>query len=118
MTNEIQYTIEWTIKPDQLDAFKELAKKVISMVQDNEPDMKGYQWYFNSDESKCYTSEWVADSEAILAHIGNVGEELPKLLAHCDITRFEVFGNINQQAREALEGLGAVTFGYFDGFTR
>ena len=31
MTNEIQYTLEWTIKPGGLDAFKELVNKVTIM---------------------------------------------------------------------------------------
>ena len=118
MTNEIQYTVEWTIKPGGLDAFKELAIKAIKLVQDNEPEMKGYQWYFNDDESKCYTAEWQSNSESVLAHLQNVGDVLPKLLAYSDITRFEVFGNPNPQVLEAVKGLGAKVFGYFNGFTR
>jgi len=118
MTNEIQYTLEWTIKAGELEAFKELAKTVIKMVQENEPDMKGYQWYFNEDQTKCYTAEWQTSSESLLAHLQNVGDVLPKFFAHSEITRFEVFGNPNPQALEAVQGLGAVVFGYHDGFTR
>ena len=118
MTNEIQYLIEWTIKPGGLDSFKETAEKITDLVNTNEPGMKGYQWYFNGDESKCYTSEWHTDSDSLMAHLQNVGDELPKLLNHCDITRFEVLGNPSTQAAEALSGLGAVFFSYFAGFTR
>ncbi len=117
MTNQIQYAVEWTIKPGGLAAFKALAQKIIPTVK-SESGMLGYQWYFNADETKCYTVEWLADSDAIMAHLGNVGEELPKLFAHSDITRFEVFGNPSAQAKEALAGLGAVFNGYFDGFTK
>lgn len=118
MTDQIQYTVEWTIKPGGLAGFKELAqKKVIPMVK-SESGMLGYQWYFNEDESKCYTIEWLANSDAIMAHLGNVGEDLPKFFAFSDITRFEVFGNPNAQTKEALKGLGAVFNGYFDGFTK
>jgi quinol monooxygenase YgiN len=118
MTEEIQYTVEWTIKPGGLESFKELANKAIDLVHDNEPGMKGYQWYFNDDESKCYTAEWQSSSESLLAHLQNVGDVLPELLAFSDITRFEVFGNPNQQALEAVKGLGANVFGYYNGFTR
>ena len=107
MTNEFQYTIEWTIKPGKLDAFKELANTAISLVEEKEPEMKGYQWYFNDDESKCYTAEWQSSSESFLAHLQNVSEVLPALLECSDITRFEV-----------LSSLGAQVFGYFNGFTR
>ena len=106
MTNEIQYTLEWTIKPGKLDEFKEIGNKAIKIVQDNEPDMKGYQWYFNDDESKCYTAEWQLSSESLLAHLQNVSEVLPALLGCSDITRFEVFGNPNPQALAAVKRLG------------
>jgi len=118
MTNEIQYTVEWTIKPGGLKIFKDIANKAIKLVQDSEPGMKGYQWYFNNDESKCYTAEWQLSSESLLTHLQNVGSILPELLEHSDITRFEVFGNLNSKASEAVKGLGAKVFGYFNGFTR
>ena len=118
MTNEIQYTLEWTIKPKGLKDFKELANKAVNLVRDNDPGMKGYQWYFNEDETKCYTAEWQSSSESLLAHLQTVGDILPKLLAYSDITRFEVFGNPNPQALEAVNGLGAKVFRYFNGFTR
>jgi len=118
MTNEIQYVLEWAIKPGGLEAFKELANNAIKLVQDNEPDIKGYQWYFNDDESKCFTAEWHLSSESMLTHLQNVGDILPKLLAHSDILRFEVYGNPNAQALAAVKGLGAEVFGYFNGFTR
>ena len=118
MNNEIQYTVEWTIKPGGLDAFKDLAKQATKLVQENEPEMMGYQWYFNDDETKCYTAEWQTSSESLMAHLQNVGDILPKLLAHSDITRFEVFGNPNAEAMAAVKGIGAEVFGYFDGFIR
>ena len=83
------------------------------MVQDNEPDMKGYQWYFNEDQSKCYTAEWHQSSETLLAHLQNVGDVLPKFFQYSEITRFEVFGNPNAEALAAVEGLGAKTYSFF-----
>jgi len=74
--------------------------------------------YFIEDETTCYTAEWHTSSESMLAHLQNVGDILPKLLAHSDIARFEVFGNPSAQASEAVKGLGAQIYGYFGGFTR
>ena len=118
MSNEIQYILAWTIKPGGLQSFKELANEAVNLVRDNEPEMKGYQWYFNDDETTCYTAEWHTSSESMLAHLQNVGDILPKLLAHSDISRFDVFGNPSALASEAVKGLGAQVFGFFDGFTR
>jgi len=118
MTNEIQYTIEWTIKNGGLDTFKGIANKVTGIVKDNEPGMKGYQWYFNDDETKCYTAEWLSSSESLLAHLQNVGEIIPELLKYSDMTRFEVFGNPSQEVLEVGKDFGAKVFKYYTGFTR
>ena len=118
MSQKLQYTVEWGIKPGGLDTFKSLANQAIDLVQANEPGMIGYQWYFNDDESKCYTVEWFNGSEAFMAHLQNVGGILPKILEVSDITRFEVFGNPSEEARTALAGLGASIVGYYGGFTR
>ncbi|MFY0651802.1 MAG: hypothetical protein JXQ96_07195 [Cyclobacteriaceae bacterium] len=118
MSNEIQYLIEWTIKPGGLDTFKAMAANFSSAVEENEPGMKGYQWYFNADETVAYTSEWHTDSDSLMTHLANVGDALPGLLEHCDISRFEVFGDTSPAATEALKGLGAAFFKYEVGFTR
>ena len=102
----------------KLQAFKDLTKHFTQIVKDNEPDMKGYQWYFNSDETKCYLVEWHTSSESLLVHLQNIGGDLPKLLELSDLSRFEVFGNLSEDASKAVKGLGALVFGHFDGFIR
>ncbi len=118
MSDEIQYTVEWAIKPGSLAAFKEMAESITKMVEENEPQMKGYQWYFNADGTKGYTLEWHTSSDSLLAHLQNVGDVLPNLMAHCDLSRFDVFGNPSQEAKNALNTLGAKYFNYYAGFTR
>ncbi len=118
MTDEIQYTVEWEIKPGSLEAFKEMAESISKLVMENEPQMKGYQWYFNEDTTKGYTVERHTNSNSILAHLQNVGDVLPKLLEHCALSRFEVYGNPSAEAKAALDTLGAVYFGYYTGFSR
>lgn len=118
MTKGIQYTVEWSIKDGKLDTFKNLAHQAIEKVQKNEPGMKGYQWYFNDDGSKCYTAEWLKDSDSLMAHLKNVGDVLPQLLEQSDITRFEVFGNPSPEAEAAVNQLGARVFHHFEGFAR
>jgi len=115
---ENQYIIEWEIKSEALANFKELAKEAIKLVLTNEPQMKGYQWYFNDEEDKCYTAEWHSSSDSMLSHLKNVNEILPKFLDCASISRFEVFGNLNTEALKAVQGMGAKVFRYYDGFTR
>lgn len=114
----IQYTIEWTLKPGGMEAFKKLGQGAIDAVRENEQGMKGYQWYFNEDSSKCYLSEWFADSGALLQHLANVGPTLPEFFEHSEITAFQVLGDLSPEARKAVAELNAEVHGFWAGFVR
>ena len=118
MHTPIQYTIEWSLKPGGADAFKKLGNGAIDAVRENEQGMKGYQWYFNEDGTKCYLSEWFADSNALLQHLSNIGPILPQFLDVSDITRFEVLGDLSPEARKAVSELNAEVHGFWGGFVR
>jgi quinol monooxygenase YgiN len=118
MTQAINYTVEFSIKPGQQDGFAAVSKECTEAVNANEPGMNAYQWYYNDDKSKCYVTEWHANSDSIMVHLQNVGEIPPKLFEFSEISRFEVFGNPGDTAREALAGLGARFFSYDHGFIR
>ncbi len=51
-------------------------------------------------------------------HFDNIGESLGELLNYAQITRYEVFGDLTEEAQQAVESLGAQTLGHWDGFTR
>jgi quinol monooxygenase YgiN len=114
----IQYTIEWTLKPGGADAFKQLAQSAIDAVRENEPGMKGYQWYFNEDGTKSYLSEWFDNSGALLEHLGNVGPILPQFFDVSEITAFQVLGDLSPEARKAVAELNAEVHGFWSGFVR
>jgi quinol monooxygenase YgiN len=114
----IGYVIELTINDGGLDRFKELAAGYAAAVQESEPDTTTYQWYLAEDGSKCLLHEAFTNSEALLQHLTNVGPSLPDLLAVSPITRVEVFGTPSDDAREALDGLGAAYYPHFTGFQR
>lgn len=118
MSDQIKYTVEWTIYDGKLNEFKEIAQAAISSTKSSEPDMLGYQWYFNDDQSKCYLLERVSDSQALLNHFENVGPILPQLSEFAEITRFEIYGNLTEEAEKAIAPLGAKTFDYYDGYIR
>lgn len=113
----IYLTVEFTITPGKVDAFKKLARQLIDGTS-KEAGTLGYQWYLNSDETKCYLIELYRDSGAILAHLNNVGPVLQKLLEASKVTRFEVFGSVSAEVEKALAGFGTRIFKYWDGFLR
>lgn len=122
MASQVQYTIEFTINPGQVEAFKALGQAAIQAVQANEPDMVGYNWYFDDDQSTCYLHEWYANPDGIATHIEHIGPLLPKLLDMSRISRFEVFGGLSPKSQQALapfnDMFGIRYFGHWGGFTR
>ena len=61
----------------------------------NEPYTINYEFYLNSDETRCIVHETYANSEAILAHNAGVALQtiLPKIFRVSRIIRFDVYGN-------------------------
>ena len=88
------------------------------MTREREPGTLHYQWWLAEDGSRCQAHDTYEDSEAMLAHLANIGPRLPELLALGSLTRFEVFGDVSEQGRAALVELGAVHFAHLGGFSR
>lgn len=118
MNNQVQYIVEWIIKEGSLDTAKKMAVDATEAVQANEPKMMAFHWYINEDQSKLYLVEWFEDADAIVDHFENIGESLAEFFNYAEISRYEVFGDLNEEAQRAVEGLGAQTFSHWNGFTR
>ncbi len=116
----MKWIVEFTIKEGKLEAFENLAKEIAVLVKQNEPDTKGYQWYFNDEKTKCIVNEWYESSEAALVHLRGkaVITILPKLLEVSKLTRFEVYGDPNNDLKEALAKFSIHNFHFFTGFIR
>lgn len=117
MSDQIQYAVKWTIHDGKLDEFKALAAEATALVEANEPNMLGYNWYMDASETHCTLIEQYPNTEHILVHLGNVGETLGKLLEVADIG-IDVFGEISAEAHGALDPLGAVYHQQAMGFSR
>jgi quinol monooxygenase YgiN len=117
MADQIQYAVHWKIHDGKLDDFKALAAEATALVEQNEPNMLGYHWYLNADETECTLIEQYPSTEHILVHLGNVGETLGKLLEIADIA-INVYGTISDEARGALDPLGAIYHDHLGGFSR
>ena len=61
------------IAPDDLAEFKQLAAATLQLAIP-EPGTLQYDWFFSEDQTRCVVSEIYADSDAMLAHLGNVAE--------------------------------------------
>ncbi len=87
---KIQITAKFKIHKGKLEEFKKIAAECVAKVKEHE-EGKGalqYDWFFSPDNSECVVRETYTDSNAVLAHMGNVGEQLGQLLA-CQISNLK-----------------------------
>ena len=94
------------IKPGQLENFKEIAAKMIELVREKEKGVGclQYDWYYNDALSECIVREIYRDSDAVLAHMGNVGPMLGQLAAISELS-LQVCGSPSETLKKASEGM-------------
>jgi quinol monooxygenase YgiN len=118
MEDHIRVVIEYSVKEGKIDEFKRLAKDVVEKSEANESRMLAYEWYLSADRSKCALLQTLAGSDAIMAHLGNVGDLLGPLHETVQITGFNVYGNPSSEVREAYRQFNPQYFARFRGFAR
>jgi quinol monooxygenase YgiN len=118
--NRIHIRAEFTIEEGKIDEFKKLIQDMSRMVEANEPDTLDYEFYLNSDETRCVVRETYANSEAALTHATSIASQtiLPKVFSVASIDRFDVYGNPSEELQKALTGLNAQTYNPVTGFSR
>ena len=112
----IQITAKFKIHKGKLDEFKNIASACIVAVTKNEKG-KGalqYVWFFSPDNSECVVRETYADSNAVLAHMGNVGELLGQLFGMSDF-ELEIYGNPSEELQNAAAGLNPKVYSFYQG---
>ena len=112
----IQITAKFKIHQEKVEEFKKIAADCVVAVAKNEKG-KGaiqYDWFFSPDNSECIVREAYTDSNAVLAHMGNVGEMLGQLLAMSDF-ELEIYGNPSEELQKAAAALNPKVYSFYQG---
>ena len=117
---QIEFRAEFTIQEGKIEEYKKLVQEMSRLVQTNEPDTIGYQFYLNSSGTKCIVSETYANSNAVFAHSNSVASQtiLPKIFNVSRISRFEVYGNPKEELQKVLSNFNPEIYSPFAGFSR
>lgn len=118
MSEQVSWFLELAVKPGQIDDVRALIREMAESAQ-TEPGALNYEWSISGDEGVIHSYERYADSGAVLAHLSAFGEKFAeRLLAAVDPTRFVVYGDPTDQAKEALDAFGALYMKPLAGFAR
>lgn len=111
---KIQITAKFKIHSGKVEEFKKIADNAIAIVTEKE---KGktclqYDWFFNSDETECVVRETYEDSNAVMNHMGNVGDSLGQLLGLSDFSA-EIYGPISDEVKNAVAPFNPAVYSYY-----
>jgi len=101
---QIQATALLKIHEGKLNEFKSIAEKCMQSVREKDTGTLKYDWFINKDQTLCEVREKYKDSDAVLQHMGKLGDTLGELLTISDIS-LEVFGSPSDKLMDALQGL-------------
>lgn len=118
MEAHVSWVIELAVKPGQLDAFKQLMEEMVAGTRE-EPETLNYEWYISGDESTVHIFEKYADSEAMITHVKGFLDKWAARFMDCvEATRFTVYGNPSDPARELLAPFGGTYLAAWGGFAQ
>lgn len=118
MENQVSWVIELNVKPGKLEEFKALMEEMVAGTS-TEPRTLNYEWFISDDGSRVDIYEKYADSDAMIEHVSGFFEKWAERFGQCvDATRFTVYGNPNEAAREKLAPFGGTYLKTWGGFAR
>ncbi len=113
---KIQITAEFKIHQGKLEDFKIIADECIAIIKEKEAG-KGalqYDWFFSPDQKECVVRETYTDSNAVLTHMGNIGEPIGRMIGISDFS-LKLYGNPSEELQNAAAGLGPKVYLYYQG---
>ena len=118
MSKTISWVIQLSLNEGKSNDFKTLMADMVAATR-NEAGCQTYEWFKSADGATFHICERYDDSAATLVHLGNFGAHFAERFMGCVTpTGLNVYGDPSADLRGALDGLGAVYFGPFGGFTK
>jgi quinol monooxygenase YgiN len=116
MEEHVSWVIELAVRPGQLESFRELMEEMVAGTRP-EPGSLNYEWYISDDDGTVHIFEKYASSEAMIAHVTGFMEKWAgRFMACVEPTRFTVYGDPSDAARELLAPFGGTYLAPWGGF--
>lgn len=110
----IMSVARFTIQPGKAAEFKALASECVRIVRERDPGTSIYDWFISQDETVCVAIDRYDSSDAVLAHIRNVGPTMRRLREFADVS-VELLGSPEAALIEALQFKSSAVLRLHDG---
>ncbi len=112
--SNLQITARFQIHSGKLAGFKKIAEECHSIVKAKDKDTLQYDWYFDESQKECVLRETYPDSDALLSHLGNIGDLFGKIVSLGDFSA-EVYGHPSEELLRATKGLNLKIYSFYQG---
>lgn len=119
-SSEVRATSEMKIHDDVLIAdLKPIVADVSASTAAEGDHIYGHNYYLDEGAGVLFVHEHYRDVDAMLKHLAEMDQDkVMALMSSVDVLDLRIYGPINTELRELLEGFGSVrTFDYVSGFT-
>lgn len=108
MTNqEVMVVYKWTAKEGQSETLKGIYREVSQQMEDNEPDAKHVECYFDETSSTLVVMDLFANASAVGFHLGTTAAgHFENLLSIANPGEFLFCGEIPEEMKQAALGMG------------
>ncbi|MBL0152994.1 MAG: hypothetical protein IPP93_05740 [Chitinophagaceae bacterium] len=122
MEKRILVIVQLQINENLTDQCVAIVKEFVQKTKAHEKDVFEYNWFLNEELNQLFVIQGFYNSGGYLQHLLNLGPHLYKLFDMAPVIRWEIFGNLSETARNALNhisnehGIKRVINSRIDGF--
>ena len=101
--SELLGIARFTFHSDKVDEFKRSSERCLEIARTEDTGTLQYEIYLNADESEAIVIERYRDSDALIEHLGNIGDELMATMMSTATVEGEVLGEPSPALRSMLD---------------
>ena len=94
----------FTFHEGTVEEFKRLSAQCMEIVRTKDTGTLQYDVFFNDDESEAMVLERYRDSEALVEHLTNIGDDLMMAISATGSVHGEVLGDPSDELRANIVG--------------
>lgn len=102
--SELLGIARFTLHDGKAEDFKRLSEQCMEIVRAKDTGTLQYDIYVNDDESKAIVIERYRDSDALIEHLANIGDDLMAAIMTTGSVDGETLGEPSARLRAMMEG--------------
>ncbi|MDX2355905.1 hypothetical protein [Dietzia sp. PP-33] len=119
-SSEVRLTSEMKIHDDvTIDRLRSILADVSRGAAAEGDHIRGHNFYLDEGARILFAHEHYRDADAMLTHLAEMDQaKVGELMSTVDVLDLRIYGPVNTELRELLEGFGSPrTFEFVSGFT-